>query len=196
MILFLYPTFVLLFNALLHRRWVPPRQLLALVVSYGGILAMFGGSATTGASEFQLKGVLLVLASALAFALYLTGAGQVMARVGSRRFTAWSMSVACVATLLHFLLAHPASELLVSSRLLLLGLVLALVSTVAPPFLMNAGIQRIGAVRASLVGSVGPVMTLAMAWLVLGETLEPRQMLGAGLVMAGVMSISLARTRS
>jgi len=70
---------------------------------------------------------------------------------------------------------------------------LALISTVAPAFMMNAGIRRIGAANAAIVGTVGPVSTLVLAFVVLGEVLQPVQMLGAGLVLGGVVLVSLAK---
>ena len=196
LILFLYPTFVVLLTALLYRRAIPRVQAAALLVSYVGMLLLFAMTDTGGPTAAELTGALLVLASAMSFALYMTGAGHVMKRFGSRRFTAWTMSVACLATVGHFLLTQSPQQLLVSPRVVLLGLVLALVSTVAPAFLMNAGIQRLGAARASIISAVGPVLTLLMAWIWLGETMGPLQLLGGALVIGGVLAVSGSRVNS
>ncbi|BAO43128.1 DMT family transporter [Thiolapillus brandeum] len=191
LILFLYPTFVVLLTALLYRRPIGRTQRLALVLSYVGIGLVYG-TQPMGVSPNASLGALLVLGSAVVFAIYMTASGHYIPRFGSRRFTAYSMSVACAVTIVHFLLVKPVSGLAVSSHVLALGLALALFSTVLPAFLMTAGIRRIGADHAAIVGSIGPVSTLMLAWLVLGEALTTPQILGAVLVVCGVLLVSLA----
>jgi drug/metabolite transporter (DMT)-like permease len=142
-------------------------------------------------------GALLVFGSALSFAFFLTGSGHFIPRFGSRRYTAYSMSIACLVTIGHFLLTRPVEQLLVSSRVLGIALALALVCTVTPAFLMNAGIRRIGADQAAIIGTIGPVATLAMAYLFLDETLAPLQIVGSAMVFIGVvLVVTLTRRRS
>jgi drug/metabolite transporter (DMT)-like permease len=183
-------------TALLYRRPIGATQRWALALSYGGILLVYGLDPQAGSTHLGL-GVLLVFGSALTFAVYLTGSGHYIPRFGSRRFTAYSMTITCLATIGHYLavqpIGRPLSALWVSPRVFALAVALALVSTVAPAFLMNAGIGRIGADRASIIGSVGPVATLALAYLLLGETLVPAQFIGCALVLAGGSIASLRR---
>ncbi len=194
LILFLYPTFVVLLTALLHRRRVDGMQRIALLLSYAGIGLVYGTQATAASADVTL-GASLVLGSALAFAIYMTASGHYIPRFGSRRFTACSMSVACLATVAHFLLSRPLDRLAVPPDVMGLAIALALFSTVLPAFLMNAGIRRIGAARAAIVGTVGPVSTLLLAWLVLGEALTPPQAFGAALVLSGVLLVSLTNNK-
>ena len=193
LILFLYPTFVVLLTALIHRRPIEGMQGLSLAVSYAGIALVYGAQATAASSDLTL-GALLVLGSALAFAVYMTLSGHYIPRFGSRRFTAWSMSVACGVTIGHFLASRPLAILAVPEDVLALAAVLALISTVLPAFLVNAGIRRIGADRAAIIGTVGPVSTLALAALVLDETLTGLQIMGAALVIGGVALASMRKT--
>jgi drug/metabolite transporter (DMT)-like permease len=192
LILFLYPTFVVLLTAVFYRQPVAVPQRRALLLSYTGILLVYGFAPATTSADTSL-GTLLVLGSALTFALFLVGSGHVIVHYGSRRFTAYTMSVACVATLLHFVVSKPISQLAVSGKVFGLAVILALVSTVAPAFLMNAGLHRIGAARASIVATIGPVSTLVMAYLLLGERLDLPQILGAAMVMGGVALVSLTK---
>jgi drug/metabolite transporter (DMT)-like permease len=99
-------------------------------------------------------------------------------------------------TIGHFLVTKPVEQLLVSSRVLGIALALALVCTVTPAFLMNAGIRRIGADHAAIIGTVGPVATLAMAYLFLDETLVPPQIVGSAMVLGGVVLVTLAKRKS
>jgi len=75
-----------------------------------------------------------------------------------------------------------------------LALIMAIFSTVLPAFFMNAGIRRIGAGSASIISSTGPIGTLALAFLLLGETLTPAQLAGTALVLIGVYVVSRAKT--
>jgi drug/metabolite transporter (DMT)-like permease len=133
---------------------------------------------------------MLVFASAVVFALFLTGSGYLIPRFGSKRFTAYSMSIACTATGTHFAVTKPVGQLAISAEVFELALMLALFSTVAPAFLMNAGIHRIGAGHASIVSTVGPLATLGMAYVLLNETLSPVQFFGVGLTLSGVLLVT------
>ncbi len=192
LILFLYPTFVVLLTALLYRRPIARIQGLSLALSYAGIALVYG-TQPTAASPHLILGALLVLGSALAFAVYMTLSGHYIPRFGSRRFTAYSMSVACGVTIGHFMLSRPLARLAVPADILTLAVTLALLSTVLPAFLVNAGIRRIGADRAAIIGTVGPVSTLALASLVLDESLTGPQIVGAALVVGGVLLTSMRK---
>ena len=50
-----------------------------------------------------------------------------------------------------------------------------------------AGSRRIGAAQAALVSTIEPVIIVTLAWLALGDVLSPLQLVGAGLVIAGVI---------
>lgn len=190
LILFLYPTFVVLLSAVFYRRPVSQPQCWALLFSYAGILLVYGSNPQAASSDVTL-GALLVSASAVVFALFMIGSGHLIPRFGSKRFTAYSMSVACIATAIHFIATKPFEQLAVSPKVFGLALTLALVSTVVPAFLMNAGIRRIGADHASIIGTVGPIATLLMAYVLLDETLELPQIIGSAMVLGGVMLVSL-----
>lgn len=193
LILFLYPTFVVILTAALYRRPIGRAQLAALLLSYAGILMVYGAQSQPDESSNIALGAGLVFGSALVFALFLTASGHFIPRFGSRRFTAYSMSIACFATITHFLATKPIEALLVPPRVAILALTLAVVSTVVPAFLMNAGIRRIGADQASIIGTLGPVSTLVLAFLVLGESLVPLQIIGSAMVLAGVVLVGLAK---
>jgi len=192
LILFLYPTFVVLLSALLYHHRIGRGQGVALLLSYAGILLVYGGAPLANSPDI-LKGAFLVLASGSVFALYLIGSGHVIPRFGSRRFTAYSMSIASIATLVHFLAFHPLAELFVSADIFALAVALAVFSTLMPAFLINAGIRRIGADHTAIITSIGPVVTLALAYAVLEESLGPAQVGGAALVLLGVMLVGLGK---
>ena len=131
--------------------------------------------------------------SDLAYAAFLMGCHRVIQKLGPRRFTAYAMTAACLACLAQFALTHPLSALQVQTPVYALALGMAVFSTVLPSLLMSMGIQRIGAGRAALISSIGPVATLGLAYAVLGEVMGWDQLLGSLLVLAGVLVVSLGK---
>lgn len=188
LILFLYPTMVLLISAWLFRRPVKPREWAALALSYGGIALVVLPEGFGHQPDLWL-GVGLVFGSALAYAIYLVGGGRLIARVGSTRFTAYAMTVSCVAVLAQWTLTRPLSSLQQPWPVYGYGLTMALVATVLPAILLTEGIRRIGASRAALLGAIGPVSTIALGYCFLGENLNLLQILGSSLVVLGVLQV-------
>lgn len=192
LILFLYPTMVVVISAIWFRHRISKRILAALVLSYLGIAFAYMHDMQVQ-EQGLLLGSALVFASALAYAIYLIGAGHTIARIGSTRFTAYAMTVACVAAFLQFLLTQPFSDLEQSSRVYWLSMGMALFSTVLPAFILAAAIRRIGSMQTSVIGSIGPVSTIYLAYVFLGEAMSAMQIMGSLLVLAGVLMISLKK---
>lgn len=190
LILFLYPTLVLAMSALWLKKPFGFRELTAVLLSYSGIALVFVGELDGGGDTLWL-GAAYVFAGTVSYALYLLGAGQAIARLGAMRFTAYAMLVACAASILQFVLTHPPEALLLPMSVYQLSLAMAIVSTVLPVFMLSAAIRRIGSGHASLVGTIGPVSTLLMAAVFLGEPMTLWQVGGAALVLMGVLSLSM-----
>lgn len=189
-ILFLYPTFVVLFSALLFKRKISAAMWLALLLSYSGMLLVFYDNMNFTASGL-VTGSALVLASAVVFSFFIMGSGIMVERLGSTRFTAYSMTVASVATLAHFAVLHPAADLTgFPPDVYFLALMMALFSTVLPAFFMNAGIRRIGSSPAAIISTTGPIATLVLAFIFLEEPVSVFQLFGTVFVLAGVYLVS------
>lgn len=192
MILFLYPTMVVLISALVFRAAIGRRVWFALLLSYAGIGLVFVHDFHI-TSDGLFMGSSLVFASALAYAIYLIGAGHTIARIGSMRFTAYAMTVACLACIAQFLLTHPLDDLQQSTRVYGLSIGMALFSTVMPAFALAAAMRRIGSMQTSMIGALGPVATIYLAYVFLAEQLSLTQLAGSGLVLIGVMMISMRK---
>lgn len=188
LILFLYPTMTVILYALIYRRPIGKKIVAALSLCYAGIALVFLHDAGQGGSAL---GAMLVFLSTLSYSVYLVGAGHAIARIGTARFTAHAMIVASAACLLQFFATHPLSSLDLPLRVYQLSFGMAIFSTVLPVFLLSYAIRRIGSGSASLIGSVGPVSTIYLAYLFLGERISTLQIAGSCLVLAGVLVISL-----
>jgi drug/metabolite transporter (DMT)-like permease len=192
LILFLYPTLVLLLSAWWLKRPVTRRQVLALLLSYAGIALVFSGGLSSGTPAQDLAlGAGLIFASGCVYAFYLVGAGEVIARFGAMRFTAWAMLTATLCCLAQFTFSHGLAALHLPRQVYLYSIAMAILCTVVPAVLMSEGIRRCGANHAALVGSVGPVATIALGKTVLDEPLSTQQLIGATLVLTGVTLVSL-----
>jgi drug/metabolite transporter (DMT)-like permease len=192
LVLFLYPTFVLLLSALLYKRPITRRDVLAVVLSYVGIGFVFAHDLNTQQGNVWL-GSFWVLLSALFYAAYLLGSGRLVGRVGSMRFACYAGLVSCVAVVVHFAITRPVGAILAQpAPVYWLALLMAAVSTVMPIVLTSEGIRRIGATHASVIGAVGPVATIFLGFAFLGEAITIVQIAGAALVLAGVLTITLA----
>jgi drug/metabolite transporter (DMT)-like permease len=186
LILYLGPTLVLLLGRVLFKRRVAPKQMLALAISYAGVLLVFG-------QELKLEGAntafgaALVFASTLSYALYLVYSGEEVKRLGALRLTGLATSVACVLCIAQFLLLRPwHSAWQVAPPVLWLSLLNALLCTFAPVLMVMMAIERIGAAMASQAGMIGPLSTIAMSVWILGEAFTAWIAAGTVLVMAGI----------
>jgi drug/metabolite transporter (DMT)-like permease len=190
LILFMYPTLVVLLSVIFLHKRPSAREFVALGVTYAGV-ALVMANAAQGANQDLVLGTALCFASAAGYAVYLVAGSQVVQRVGSLRFTAYATSVASGFCILQFLLLRPLSALSIPSQVYGLAIAMALVSTVLPVFITAEALKRIGANRVALFGALGPVTTLFFGWMGLDEVMTPVQLAGAALVLAGVVLVTL-----
>lgn len=191
LILFVYPTLTVLIGVLFMGKRLERRQVAALVLSYAGIgLAFAHDLKIAGDTHAVWLGAAFVFGSALTYALYSAGTEMAVRRLGAIRFAALAIIVSTVATQLHFVASQPITALVQPLPVYLYGAGMALFSTVLPVFWQSVAIRRIGAARAVLIGTLGPVLTIFFGWVLLGEAISLQQMLGAGLVLGGVLMVT------
>ncbi len=190
LILFLYPTFVVFINAYLFKEKISRRQVIALLLTYLGIVLAYVGELTldTHKPGFFL-GSGFVLICAFTFAVYIAGSGRMIPKVGATRFTAYAMLASTAGVFIHFLLRGNYSVLQQSGNFIWYGLLLAVVATVIPSFMISAGMKKIGANNVAIISSIGPVSTILQAHFILGEPIFLAQLIGTVLVLIGVLLI-------
>jgi drug/metabolite transporter (DMT)-like permease len=193
LILYLFPTLVVLLSFVFLKKTPGIREVLALALSYAGIALVLSNQIVAENKLFAL-GAALVFASALCYAVYLVAGSQMVKRVGSMRFTAYSTIVATVPAVLQFVLLEPISALDLPTQVWGYAVVLATVSTVLPLFLQAEALNRIGANHFALIGAVGPVSVAVTSALGLDEPFTWVQALGGLLVIFGVLLVSLRRS--
>jgi drug/metabolite transporter (DMT)-like permease len=194
LIMFLYPTLVVILSALFLAKRPTRRELGALALTYAGIALVL--SAKLGAGPEQrlfLLGAALVFGSASCYAVYLVTGSQLVKRVGSMRFTAYTMMVSTVPALLQFALLESPAALALPDEVWVYAILLAVACTVLPVFLVAEALKRIGANHFALIGALGPVTTVLADFGLLDGSLTPLQLLGGALVISGVLLVTLKK---
>jgi drug/metabolite transporter (DMT)-like permease len=196
LILYLNPTLVLVLGIVLFKRRVSGAQVVALAVSYCGVLLVFGHEVTfsgeSGGAHVAL-GAALVFGSALSYAVYLVYSGEEVKRLGALRLTGLATTVACVLCIVQFLLLRPLGALVVAPEVVWLSVLNATLCTFAPVVMVMMAIERIGAAMAAQTGMVGPLSTILMGVLILGEPFTAWVAAGTVLVLAGIWLLTRAR---
>ena len=189
LILYLNPTLVLVLGWVLYQRRITRLQALAMAVSYGGVLVVFGHEAGLQGPD-ALLGAALVFGSAISYAVYLVYSGELVQRLGSLRLVGLATSVACVLCLVQFALLRPMSAALVAPEVIWLSVLNATLCTFAPVLMVMMAIERIGSSLAAQTGMVGPMSTIVMGVVILGEPFNGWIVLGTVLVLSGVFLVT------
>lgn len=196
LILFVYPTLVLLMSAVIFKVKIKSTQWLALLITYVGLFVAFISEVDGQAAQSKnfFLGSFLILICAFTYAAYIVGSGRLIPIVGATKFNSYAMSFASVGVLLHFFITSNVSLLHFSSTVYLYSFCMAILSTVIPSYLVVAGIKRIGSDNAAIVGSIGPVSTIILAYFFLQETVTVLQLVGTALILAGVLLVGKQKT--
>ncbi|HEY0844071.1 MAG TPA: DMT family transporter [Noviherbaspirillum sp.] len=188
MILYLYPTLVLLLQAWLSRQRPGRHAWQAMAICYAGLAIAFAHDLhQNGQGQAVLVGSAWVFASAVTYAFYYHGTGSMVGRIGSTRLAGLAGSASSLLVLAHFFLfGQPQSLSGLPAAVWIHAALMAVLSTVLPVWWLSLAIRRMGAGQAAAIGTLGPVLTVFAAWLLLGESLSVLQLIGLALVMFGV----------
>ena len=186
LILYLNPTLVMLFGWFLYRKTFTAMQLAGMAISYAGVLLVFGHEVGMVGPDTAL-GALLVFASAVSYAVYLVYSGQMVQRLGSLRLVGLATTIACLCCLLQFVVLRPiGSALDVAPQVIWLSVLNATLCTAVPVLAVMMAIERIGPSLAAQTGMIGPLSTIAMGAILLGEPFTAWIAAGTVLVIAGI----------
>jgi drug/metabolite transporter (DMT)-like permease len=191
LILYLSPTLVVLLSSFVLRMHFGRYEWGALALCYGGILLVFWHDVSLEGGRVLL-GSGLVFASAVCYAIYLIMSGELVRRLGAIRLTAYAMCVSSFAVFAQFAMLNPLSALRQPQAVYGLSLLNALLCTVLPVFATMLAVERIGAGRASMASMIGPVSTIALAYLFLDERISVWQVAGTALVLTGIYVLTRA----
>ena len=193
LIQYLVPTLVLAIGAVMFKRRPTARQLVALGVSYAGMLLVFGHEASVQGAQVAL-GAALVFGSAASYAVYLSYSGEEVKRLGALRLTGLATTVACVLCIAQFVVLRPIeSAFAVAPSVVWLSVVNATLCTFVPVLLVMMAIERVGASLAAQAGMIGPLSTILMGVALLGEPFTVWIAAGTVCVLAGIWLLAARR---
>jgi drug/metabolite transporter (DMT)-like permease len=196
LILFLYPSFAVLINAFLFGQKINRIQKIALVLTYVGIgIAYFGELRIDTRTPDFYWGSFLIFLCAITYSFYLAGSGRMIPLIGATKFTAYAMLASTFGVLIQFSIRGHFNDHILSSTLIHYSILIALLATVIPSFMLSYGIKQIGSNNVSIITSIGPVSTILQAHFILGDKIFAEQAAGTLLVILGVLMIGWQSTQ-
>ena len=185
LVLFTYPTLVAVLAWLLFGKRITSNTMLALVISYLGVGLIFIQDWQSGGSQVLLGSGLVFLA-ALAFAIYVLLSKPIIDLMGSLAFTVVAMVSSSIYIFISFWVMRDFSQLAVPVEVWWNIVLMSLVSTVIPTFLIAAAIQKLGPEKTAISGTIGPIATAIFAVILLGEHFSWMHAIGLVLVVLAV----------
>ena len=193
LILFIYPTLVIIISAVVLKKKATKIQIYAILITYLGVFVAFADDLNMDSEGFWV-GTISIFLSAFTYAIYLAGSGVMIPKLGPVRFTAYVMTVSCFMVILHYVAINSFEVLHQPWEVYALGFAMAMISTVIPSFLIAEAIKRLGASNFAIYGSLGPISTIVLAIIFLGERIDLYQIIGTVIVIIGVSIINLRKS--
>jgi drug/metabolite transporter (DMT)-like permease len=187
LLLYLYPCFVVLLSAIFRREKVLPAKWIALA------LAMCGTAMTVSPQGGQLRGILLGIAAALIYSIYIMVGARAMEGVTAMQS---SMVIFATAGAAYGILTALSGPHFPSTSVGWAAVcAMAVIATVIPVAAFLAGLKRIGPADASMLSTFEPVVTVLLAALLLGERLSPLALLGGALILVAALLLTRSQFR-
>ena len=189
LVLFVYPSLVIIIGYVLLKKPILKRQVTAIIITYLGLVVVLYADLDISTGDQVLLGAFLVFLSALTYAGYLVGSGWMIPRLGVVPFTAYCMTVSCLMVIAHYYLEGNSTKQILElpKEVLWIGVLMALVATIIPSYLISYAIKGLGSSRFAIFASLGPVSTIVLAYIFLGEKLSLLQFIGGVIIVGGVI---------
>lgn len=186
LILFIYPTLVLIMSYFVFGKRITPQQVIGVVVTYLGVVVIFSNELSLNENADVLLGGSLIFLSALTYAGYITGSGWIIPKFGATVFTSYAMMVSCGCVIIHYLVLGQTDLFAFEPEVYWIGLAMAVFATVIPSYFISYSIKILGSSNFSIFGSLGPVSTIVLAYIFLDESLTWIQLIGSLVVISGI----------
>ncbi len=189
LIIFIYPSFVVLFGAMFLQQKINKWQAWALLLTYAGVgIAYWAEGLDTPHHPKFLWGTFLIFLCTLSYAVYFLLSGRILKRMSAQQFASFGMISATVAIAIHYGVTRQgfAPLLHLPTTVYVYCLLMAVIATVIPSYLIAEGLKRIGSGNAAIVSSLGPVATTIQAVWFLGEPFSWLQAAGTVMVLLGI----------
>jgi drug/metabolite transporter (DMT)-like permease len=193
LLVYTYPVIVTVAAIALGRDSASRRTALALTLACTGLALVLAGAAS---GALDAVGTALGLGTAVAYSTYILVSEGVAARVGPLALS----TLVCTGAAVSLTLGGLAGGELDPGSVTAAGFgwlgALAVVSTVGAIAMFFAGLRRVGPTAASILSTLEPVVTVALAFVVFGESLGPVQIAGGVLVLLAVLAVRVPARRA
>ena len=186
-ILYSYPTMMVLLTGFLFNEKMDARKIVALMLTYGGLLLSMKVYSSGFKGDMLGEGLVFLAAFVYSLSYLLTAA--LSKRISSAKISAYSTTAVTFA----FVGTWHGTSVPHEPRIWGVLFLIALISTFIPVVALTVGIKRIGASRAAIASSIGPVSTAVLAYFILGERMDFIQLVGMVLVLVGILVISFGK---
>lgn len=190
LIVFIYPTIVVLISAVVFKKKIQRNEMFSLMLTYIGVMFVFYHDILSESKPNGVLGATFVFMSTITYAIYLVGSEKLIPRFGVKRFTCYAMIVSSIAVIIHCIVVNGKINLSLRWEVYALSILMAILSTVLASMLLSQSIKIIGSGKTSIIGSVGPVSTITLAYFFLGERITLFEVIGTVMVLAGVLTVS------
>jgi drug/metabolite transporter (DMT)-like permease len=190
LLLFTYPIFVMFLGWMFFGAKLRGLGILAAAITYAGLVVVFLTDLPTGGMA-TIIGTALVLGCAFTFAVYQLLAKNFITAMGSALFTSIALSGSAFACIAHYVVSSQSFDFSSSPQFFWLAAGIAFFATVLPSFLVNAGLSRISPQSTSMIATISPLITIALAVWILGEPFTLADAIGSAMVIAGVALYAL-----
>jgi len=185
-LLYLYPAFVTILTAIFLKKPVTTFNIVALLLSFIGIVFIVGLNSGKG----QILGILLAILTALLFAIYLVLSHKSIIKAGA--LSATTVLTFSAGIVFGGIVAVKGVKFPVTMAGWVYAVAVALIPTVLAFLTLFAGLKRIEPPNAAIILTMEPVIAVVLAAVILGETITPVKILGGMMILSAV--ILLARS--
>jgi len=194
LVLFTYPVMVMVIGYFFFNGRITPMMCVGAAVTYGGLIVVFLKALPEGGHN-TIVGTSLVLGCAFTFAIYQLLAKKNISVMGSLLFTGVALSASAVACIVHYIVVSGGFDFSATHRFYWLAAGCGFFATVLPSFMVNAGLSRTSVQASSMIASISPIVTIALAVFILGEKFELVDAIGSAMVILGIIIFALNDAR-
>lgn len=193
-VLFTFPIYVFLLSSDLSR--ITISQVVLIISTVLGLAIMFNPNIDNHLTD-ALIGVVLVLISAIFWALFMIYSKRVVANISPTIFTSTYMCITTVFLLFGFILNGGDFNVFINLQpyTVMYLILLAIFCSIIPSYLMSFGLKRISAFLAAVISAMGPIVTLGLDVVILNHNLGMNEIIGAIVVTFSVTCLTRINTR-
>ena len=188
-VLFTFPIYVFLLSSDLSR--ITFSKVVLIVSTVLGLAIMFNPTVDNHLID-TLIGILLVLLSAIFWALFIIYSKRAVSNISPTIFTSTYMCITTVLLLLGFIIDSKnfTTFSTLQTHTMIYLVFLAIFCSIIPSYLMSFGLKRINASLAAVISAMGPIVTLALDVVILNHNLALNEIIGAIIVTACVTCLT------